>query len=74
MMTCLFHYSIDVGLLMRYLGNNYTGSHRDLDATATLLVSLDIDHSFVQHYMRLMSVGCPNHLVAKTTSDNAMQY
>ena len=73
MMTCLFHYSMDVGLIIQYLGSNYTGAYRNVNDTAAILASLDIDPSLVQlSYTHVMYVGCPNHLVAKTTRDNAM--
>ena len=28
--SCLFHYDMDVGLVMRFLSNNYTGEHRNV--------------------------------------------
>ena len=57
-----------------YLDRNYTGASHDVDAAATLLAYLDIDPSLIQNYTSVMSVGCLNHLVAKATRDNAMQY
>ena len=74
MMACLFRYNMDVGLLIQYLGNSYTGAYRDIGAPATLLASLDIDPSLIQHYTYIMSVVRPKHLVADTTHDNAVQY
>ena len=32
MTAALFHYNLDVGLLLRYLGNNYTAAHRDIES------------------------------------------
>ena len=34
MLACLFHCNLDVSLLMRYLGGNYVGAHRDAAGTA----------------------------------------
>ena len=34
MMACLLHYDMDISLLMRYLGNNYTAAHRHRDVEA----------------------------------------
>jgi hypothetical protein len=36
MLACLFHYDLDTSLLMRYLGNNYTGVHRELPAIVSI--------------------------------------
>ena len=74
MMACLLHYNMDVGLLMRYLGNNYTGAYRDVEATVKILSSYNIDTELIEHYIRVMTVGCPNHLVAETSRANAMEY
>ena len=30
--AALLHFNLDVSMLMRYLGNNYTGAHRDVQA------------------------------------------
>ena len=74
MMACLFHFNMDVGLLMRYLGNNYTGSYRQVMSTVATLNAHDIDPDLIQHYIRVMTVGCPNIFVAKTTRANAVEY
>ena len=64
MMACLLLYNMDVGLLMCYLGNNCTEAYRDVDATVKILSSYNIDPELIQHYIRLMTVGCLNHFVA----------
>jgi hypothetical protein len=33
MTACLIHFNLDTSLLMRYLGNNYTGAYREVDKT-----------------------------------------
>ena len=74
MMACLLHYNMDVGLLMRYLGNNYTGAYRDVNATVKILSYYKINTDLIQHYIRVMTVGCPNHFVAETSRANVMEY
>ena len=37
-LACLYHYGMDVSLLIRYLGNNYTGEHRDVEETVAVLL------------------------------------
>ena len=73
-MACLLHYNMNVGLHMRYLGNNYTGEYCNVDATIRILSSYKIDPELIQHYIRVMTVGCPNHFVAETSRANAMEY
>ena len=51
MMACLFHYNSDVSLLMRFLGGNYTGTHRDVQATATYLLGHGVEEYLVHHYI-----------------------
>ena len=74
MMACLLHYNLDVSLLMRYLGGNHTGAHRDVQATAKILLEHDIDAELVRHYVRVMTVGCPRIMNADISRENALQY
>ena len=73
MLACLIYYDFDVSLLMRYLGNNYTASHRNVGEIVKKIRPY-VDEDLVQHYIRVMTVGCPNHMVAETSRNNAMQY
>ena len=73
MLACLFHYDLDVSLLMRYLGNNYTAAHRDVEAIVAI-ISPHVDDDLVQHFVRVMTVGCPNHFVAESTRENSLRY
>jgi hypothetical protein len=72
MLACLFHYDIDTSLLMRYLGNNYTGAHREISAIVSALRFHKIDPILIDKYVRVMLTGCPNHFVAETTRANAL--
>jgi hypothetical protein len=65
MLACLFHYDLDTSLLMRYLGNNYTGAHRDISAIVSVLRSHKIDSILIDKYVRVMLTGCPTALSQK---------
>ena len=72
--AALFHYNLDVSLLMRYLGNNFTAEYRDVDAACARLTALGISPDLITKYRRVMLVGCPNHFVAETSRENALLY
>jgi len=73
MLACLLHYDLDVSLLMRYLGNNYTASHRNVGEIVEKIHPF-VTPDLIQHYIRVMTVGCPCHLVAETSRANAIRY
>lgn len=72
--AALFHYNLDVSALMRYLGNNFTGEHRDIPGTISKLRKYGIPEELIDKYRRVMMVGCPNHFVAETSRDNTLLY
>ena len=72
MTACLLHYNLDTSLLMRYVGNNYTGAYREVDKVVNKLRYLKIDETLIDKYVRVMVTGCPNHFVAETTRANAL--
>ena len=74
MMACLLHYNLDVSLLMRFLGGNYTGAYRDVQSVAQFLLDNDIDDYLVHEYIRVMTVGCPRVMNADISRANALQY
>lgn len=73
MLACLFHFNMDVSLLMRYLGNNYTAAHRN---TTNIVEKIrpHVDEYLLEHYIRVMTVGSPNTFNVETTRDNALRY
>ena len=73
-LACLYHYGMDVSLLIRYLGNNYTGEHRNVEETAAVLLQHGLDSDLVEHYRRVMTVGCPRVFNTEVTRENAMKY
>ena len=72
--AALLHYDNDVSLLMRYLGNNYTGEFRDIPRAVATLRQHNIPETLITQYERIMLLGCPNHFVAETSRDNALLY
>ena len=70
----LLHYDLDVSSLMRYLGNNFTGEHRNWEATAQRLRECHIPEEMITKYRRVAQVGCPAHFVTETSRDNALLY
>ena len=54
MTACLIHFNLDTSLLMRYLGNNYTGAYREVDKIAALLKVYKIDNDLIDKYIRVM--------------------
>ena len=73
-LACLLHYNLSVASTIRFLGNNYTGAYRDIPSIVESLRSHGIAETMISHYARVMTVGCPNHLNASTSRDNALLY
>ena len=74
MMACLFHYNLDVSLVMRFLGGNHTAAHRDVQSVAMILLAHKVPKFLVQQYARVMTVGCPNSINTDVSRNNALQY
>jgi hypothetical protein len=73
-LACLLHYNLSVASTIRFLGNNYTGAYHNIPSIINSLRSHGIAESLISHYSRVMTVGCPNHLNASTSCDNALLY
>ena len=74
MMACVFHYNLDVSLVMRFLGGNHTAAHRNVQKAAATLLKNGVPKTLVQQYVRVMTVGCPISINAHVSRDNALQY
>ena len=74
MLACLCHYDLDVSLLMRFLGGNYVGAHRDVERTVLTLQQHNIPDELIAHYRRVMTVGCPRIFNTTITRENALKY
>ena len=71
--AALYHYNFNVSFLMRMLGNNYTGEHRNIQYIVER-VRPHIEPYLLPHLIRVLQTGTPAHMVAETTRDNAMKY
>ena len=73
MLACLFHYNLDVSLLMRYLGQNYTAAHRDVQHVVKC-ISPYVDSYLIPHFIRVMTAGYPNVMNAESSRENYVKY
>jgi hypothetical protein len=72
--AALLYFNLDVSLMMRYLGNNYTGEYREVPQVASTLCHLKVNKTLIQKYIHMMATGCPNHFNADTSRSNALLY
>jgi hypothetical protein len=73
-LACLIHYNLSIAHTIRFLGNNYTGEYSDILLNVASLHAHGIAKSLIEHYSRVMTVGCPNHFNAATTHGNVLLY
>ena len=73
-LACLLHYNLSVAHTIQFLGNNYTGAYHDIASIVASLCAHSIAETLITHYSRIMMLGCPNHLNAAMTCDNALLY
>lgn len=72
--AALLHFDLDVSLLMRYLGHNYTGEYRNVAASVATLRKYNTPEDLIAKFRRVLLTGCPNHFVAETSRDNMLLY
>ena len=70
-MACLFHFDLSVANVMRYVGNNYTGGYREVEASIRKMRGL-VDDDLLTLYAKVMTFGAPSHFVAESTRENAL--
>ena len=63
--------NLTVANTIRFLGNNYTGAYHDIKLIVSSLCTHGIAETLIEHYSRVMTVGCPNHFNATTMCDNS---
>jgi hypothetical protein len=73
-LACLLHYNLSVASTIRFLGNNFTGAYHNIPSIVESLRSHGIAETLISHYARVMTIGCPNHLNASTSRNNALLY
>ena len=73
MTAALFHYNFSVSNLMRWLGNNYTGAHRDIQYIVQR-IRPHVDPDLVSRLIQVTQTGAPAHFNAETSRDNVLEY
>ena len=68
------HYNLDMGIVIRYLGNNYTGEYRDIKNTIEILKESKCDKQIVKDLERTLLVGSPNLMNDSSTHENFLTY
>jgi len=71
--AALLHYDFHIPSVIRYAGNNYTASYRDIDWIMDQLRSVLSPHEF-EELERVFKVGSPNKLVATSSRENFLTY
>ena len=74
MMAALYHYRMHSADVMRWLGGTYTGAYRLTQNTVEMLQQHNIDPLLIAQYIRVTTVGCPNHFVAEISRENFLEY
>ena len=59
--ACAIHYNLDFGLVVRYLGGEYTAEHRDVEALERE-VGPHVPPDDMAHMRRILTRGCPHTL------------
>ena len=72
-MACLFHYDLSIASLMCYVGNNYPGGYQNIEASVERTRGL-VDNDLLTLYTRIMTLGAPSLLVAKSSLENSLLY
>ena len=67
--ACAVHYNLDFGLVMRYLGGEYTAKWRDVDAILSAVEDIITPEDY-GHIKRILTVGCPANFNWEETDKN----
>ena len=70
--ACSVHYNLDFGLVVRYLGGEYTAEHRDVDALERE-VSPHIPPADMAQIRRILTKGCPHTLDFEMKHEDKMK-
>ena len=73
MLACLSHYNLGVSPIMRYLNQKYTATHRDVQHKVDW-ISPHVDAYSNPHFIRVITVGCPNVLNTESSRENSVKY
>ena len=67
MAAAMIHYALDPGMLVRYLGGEYTGAYRDIKMLQEKLMPHVPDEDMRQ-IMRILTSGCPADFVLEESA------
>ena len=74
MLAAILHFDLSISILIRFLGNNYTGEYRDSKSTIKALQVANCDTQVVKDLKRLLEVGCPNRMNASSTHKKNLDF
>ena len=63
-----------MGIVIRYLGKNYTGEYRDIQNTLKILKESRCDEQIIKNLEKTLLVGSPNVMNDSSTHDNCLTY
>ena len=69
MTACVVHYDLDFGLVLRFLGGEYTADWRDVDGILEA-IEPHVSTSDHDHIQRILTKGYPAKLVWEETGKN----
>ena len=59
--TCTVHYDLDIGLIVRYVGGEYTAKWRDVESIIGAVEGL-VSKADIEHTKHFLETGCPASL------------
>ena len=73
MSACLVYYGLNYGLVVRYLGGEYTGEWRDVDGILKLVRPVASQEDY-DHIERILKEGCPADFDYEESHENKMAF
>ena len=73
-LTAALYYDIDLPMVVRSLGENYTGEYRDTSFTINVLRATHCDEVVISDVKRTLLTGCPNKMNASSSHSNFLEF
>ena len=74
MLAAFLYFDLDTSLVIRYLGNNYTGEYRNPAEIIKILQESGCDEQVIMDLQRLLVVGAPNKMNATSSHQNFLDF
>ena len=74
MLAAVCFYNLDIPTVIRFLGNDYTGEHREINETLQVLRYTKCNEQVIKDLKRLFYTGSPNRMNATSTHKNYLDY